>query len=82
MPLALRILEPALPDGMAVAMMLNAYGQVLLEQGDREAMQYVLRAKGLLERIGGGKRAFLLRESAGFPAPTFTTRTTAVRVPR
>ena len=79
---ALEIIEPALPDSLALAMMLSGYGRALIARNNAEAMHYVTRAKGIVERIGGGPRLFLLRESMGASPPNFTTRLTTVQPPR
>jgi hypothetical protein len=71
---ALPRLEKYLPGHLMLAMVLNGYGRLLLEQDDANAMECVEKARQLVADLGGGQRFFLLRESAGAPPPRLTTR--------
>jgi hypothetical protein len=59
-------------------MTLNGYGRTLLARDNPDALQYVMRAKTLVESLSGGRRFFLLQEMAGEPAPTSVARTVVV----
>jgi hypothetical protein len=75
---ALPALERMRPNHLVLSMTLNGYGRTLLARDNPDALQYVMRAKTLVESLSGGRRFFLLQEMAGEPAPTFVARTVVV----